>query len=125
MQMDSKTAWLWIVSFLGICAFPTSILFISEFIIIREMIIKHHYILAILFVLLLTIILFGIGKVVLKMSFGKLSEDKEKLAKENIKKLGLGSYFPQTIMLIFLFVLGIYIPSWLYIYLSAFVKTLM
>ena len=125
MQQDSKTAWLWIISFLGICAFPTSVLFISEFIIIREMIIKNHYLLAILFVLLLTIILFGIGRVVLKMAFGKPSEDKAKLTKENIKKLNFGSYFPQTIMLIILFVLGIYIPNWLNIYLTAFVKSLM
>ncbi len=125
MQQDSKTAWLWLISFLGICAFPTSVLFISEFIIIREMIIKNHYLLAILFVLLLTIILFGIGRVVLKMAFGKPSEDKAKLTKENIKKLNFGSYFPQIIMLIILFVLGIYIPNWLNIYLTAFVKTLM
>ncbi len=47
------------------------------------MILQKHYVLCVLFVLLLTIILFGIGRVVVKMTFGELSEDKEKLIEEN------------------------------------------
>lgn len=124
INADKKTTWLWIFSFLGICAFPTSMLFISEFIIIKEMILKGHYVLVILFAFLLTIILFGIGRVVLKMSFGKYSEDKEKLVNENIKKLSVGMYLPQIIMLLILFTLGIYIPQNLAILIDLFTKAL-
>ena len=110
---DGKTGWLWIISFLAICAFPTSVLFISEFLIIKEMILKNHYIACALFVILLTIILFGIGRVVIKMSFGKVSEDKVKSVSENKNKVGFLMYAPQFIMLIIVFVLGFYIPPFL------------
>ncbi|MBO5948011.1 hypothetical protein J6Q66_04160 [bacterium] len=125
MIADSKTAWLWLVSFLGICAFPTSVLFISEFIIIKELLIRQHYLLAILFVLLLTIILFGMGRVVIKMAFGKLSEDKAKIVNENKPKISFGMYVPQIAMLCALFILGVYIPNWLKIIIDTFVKNLM
>ena len=35
INADGKTGWLWVISFLAICAFPTSVLFISEFIMIK------------------------------------------------------------------------------------------
>lgn len=110
MQADGKTGWLWIVSFLAICAFPTSVLFISEFLIIKAMILQKHYVLCALFVLLLTIILFGIGRVVIKMAFGELSDDKVKVVEGNKKKVSILMYIPQAIMLVIVFVLGVYIP---------------
>ena len=113
IRADNKTGWLWIASFLGICAFPTSVLFLSEFLMIKEMLIRGHYLLCVLFVLLLTIILYGIGQVVIKMSYGKLSDDKAKLVLENKKKITVLMYIPQVIMLITVFVLGIYIPPFL------------
>ena len=113
MKADGKTAWLWILSFLAICAFPTSVLFISEFIMIKTMILQGHYLLCVLFVLLLTIVLYGIGKVVLKMGFGDLSSDKEKLVNENKSKVSRVMYIPQFIMLIIVFTLGVYIPPFL------------
>lgn len=113
VNADGKTGWLWIASFLAICAFPTSVLFISEFLIIKAMILQKHYVLCVLFVLLLTIILFGIGRVVIKMTFGELSEDKAKLIEENKKKVSLWMYVPQVIMLVIVFVMGIYIPDYL------------
>lgn len=113
VQADSKTGWLWIVSFLAICAFPTSVLFISEFIIIKTMILQKHYALCVLFALLLTIILYGIGKVAIKMAFGELSEDKAELVNANKKKISMFMYIPQIIMLIIVFVLGVYVPDFL------------
>lgn len=113
VNADGKTGWLWIASFLAICAFPTSVLFISEFLIIKAMILQKHYVLCVLFVLLLTIILFGIGRVVIKMTFGELSEDKAKLIEENKKKVSFWMYVPQVIMLVIVFVMGIYIPDYL------------
>lgn len=113
MEADKKTGWLWIFSFLAICAFPTSVLFISEFIMIKTMIIQEHYLLCALFVILLTIVLFGIGKVVIKTTFDKLSEDKVKSVEENRKKLCACMFIPQAIMLAIVFVLGVYIPPFL------------
>lgn len=113
IKADPKTGWLWVVSFLAICAFPTSVLFISEFLIIKTMLNQSHYTLCALFALLLTIILFGIGKVVINMAFGEESKDKEEIVKENKNKLCCCMYTPQVIMLIIVFVLGIYIPPFL------------
>ncbi len=108
---DGKSGWLWVISFLAICAFPTSLLFISEFLIIKTMIAGKHYILCVIFALLLTIILFGIGRVVIKMAFGELSEDKAKLIETTKHKVSVWMYIPQFVMLILVFVLGIYIPD--------------
>lgn len=113
INFDKATGWLWVMSFLAICAFPTSVLFISEFIIIKEMIHKNNFLLCILFVLLLTIILYGIGKVVIKMTFGEKSKDKIEQVETNKHKLTLAMYIPQIIMLILVFTLGIYVPQFL------------
>ncbi len=113
LNADKKNGWLWILSFLAICAFPTSILFISEFLILRSLIIQKHYILCVLFLLFLTIILYGIGAVVIKTTFGKISEDKAKLICENKNKLSFWMYYPQIILLIIVFILGVYIPPFI------------
>lgn len=113
MEADKKTGWLWIFSFLAICAFPTSVLFISEFIMIKTMIIEKHYVLCALFVLLLTIVLWGMGKVVIKMAFNKLSEDKAQSVLENKSKISALMVLPQIIMLLIVFVLGVYVPPFL------------
>ena len=110
---DAKTSWLWVASFLAICAFPTSLLFISEFIMIKTMILEKHFALCALFVFLLTIILYGIGRVVIKMAFDELSEDKAKVVEKNINKISILMYVPQVILLILVFTFGVYIPEWL------------
>ena len=75
------------------------------------MILQGHYCLCALFVILLTIVLYGLGKVVIKMAFGELSEDKAKLLEAGKQKLSAFMYIPQIIMLVMVFVLGIYIPT--------------
>lgn len=111
LKSDKKTGWLWIVSLLGIVAFPPSVLFISEFLMIKAMIVEKHYILCALFVILLTIILYGLAKAVIKMSFGDAPEGKN--YDENVKEISFGMYFPQIVLLIMAFALGIYIPKFL------------
>ena len=113
MEADKKTGWLWVFSFLAICAFPTSVLFISEFLMIKTMLVEGHYVLCTLFVLLLTIILWGIGKVIINMTFSKLSEDKAPVIEKNRKKLCFSMFAPQFIMLLIVFILGVYIPPFL------------
>ena len=74
------------------------------------MIVQKHYVLCALFALLLTIVLYGIGKVVVKMAFGQESKDKEKIVEENKKKVTISMYVPQMIMLLIVFILGVYVP---------------
>ncbi len=114
MTVDKNTAWLWIDSFIAICAFPTSVLFISEFLMIKKMIASQHYVLCVLFVLLLTVILFGMGKAVLNIVFNKPGEEKFEMTEKNKEKLSLSMYIPQTILLAIVFILGVYIPPFLH-----------
>ena len=113
VNSDGKTGWLWIISFLAICAFPTSVLFISEFLMVKTMILQEHFVLCALFVILLTIILYGIGKAVVKMAFGEVNTDKAPYIQENKSKVSFWMYFPQYLMLILVFVFGVYVPKFL------------
>ena len=109
--VDKKTSWLWVLSFLGICAFPPSMLFISEFLIVKTFLIQKHFALCALFLFLLTIILFAMGRAVIKMAYGEKTPEKFEKAKANLSKLDLTMYIPQIILLTLAFVLGIYIPK--------------
>ncbi len=113
MNADKKTGWLWILSLLGICAFPTSVLFISEFLIIKTMLTDGHYLMCAAFVILLTVILYGMAHVVLKMTFGKAGGEKLETVNKNKSKITPSMYIPQVIMLTVVFILGIYIPPFL------------
>ena len=105
LKTDRKTGWLWIISFLGISAFPPSVLFISEFLMIKSMFMKNHFILCGLFLLLLTIIIYGLGKAVIKMTFSEKTED------ISPKDFGWNMYLPQILMLAAAFITGIYMPQ--------------
>ena len=93
LKKDRATGWLWVASFLGIVAFPPSVLFISEFLMVKTMFLKGHFIMCALFLLLLTIVLYGLGKAVIKMAF---TENKETEAE--VKKLSWTMYVPQIVM---------------------------
>lgn len=105
LEDNKLTGWLWIVSFIGIAAFPPSILFISEFIIVKTMISNNRYILAILFLMFLTIILYGLGKSIISMTFGKSNKETK------IIKLPLEMYVPQIVLLFFALFMGLYMPK--------------
>ncbi|MBR3605455.1 MAG: hypothetical protein IKL52_05470, partial [Candidatus Gastranaerophilales bacterium] len=109
--VDKKTSWLWVLSFLGICAFPPSVLFISEFLIVKTFLIQKHFALCALFLFLLTIILFAMGRVVIKMAYGEKTPEKFERAVANLSKLDITMYIPQIVLLTFAFILGIYIPK--------------
>lgn len=105
LKTDKKTGWLWVASFLGIVAFPPSVLFISEFLMVKTMFLNGHFIMCALFLLLLTIVLYGLGKAVVKMSFSAPTHEVEPV------KLSWTMYLPQVVMLILAFVIGIYMPQ--------------
>ena len=113
LKLDGKTGWLWIFSMLGIVAFPPSVLFISEFLMVKTMLFNKHYIMCGVFLLLLTIILYGLAKPIIRMCFLAVNTEKENELKENVKHLSWNMYIPQIIMLIIAFVLGIYQPDFI------------
>lgn len=108
LKTDRKTGWLWIASFLGIAAFPPSVLFISEFMTVKELLAQNKIVLCVLFVLLLTIILFGLAKSVIGMTFSAVSTEKDLPT----KKLSWTMYAPQFVLLTMAFVLGICMPQY-------------
>ena len=110
IKADKKTGWLWVASFLGIAAFPPSILFMSEFLMIKQMFAQGRFIMCALFMLLLTIIIYGLGKAVVRMSFSAVNPEKEGEITEAVKKLNWTMYAPQIVLLVIAFVLGIYMP---------------
>ena len=103
LEKDNKTGWLWILSCLGIVAFPPSILFISEYLIVKTMLQEGLYWMCIGFLLLLTIVIYGLSKAVFTMSVNS-GKNQEKV------KLSWTMYAPQIVLLIIAFVMGIYLP---------------
>ena len=103
LEKDNKTGWLWILSCLGIVAFPPSILFISEYLIVKTMLQEGHYWMCTGFLLLLTIVIYGLSKAVFTMSVNSGKNQ------ENVK-LSWTMYAPQIVLLIIAFVMGIYLP---------------
>ena len=109
LKTDKATGWLWVLSFVGIAALPPSVLFISEFLIVKSMFLSGKYVLCALFLILLTIIIYGLGRAVITMSFSSVEKEPEGL--KNGIKLNWMMYAPQAVMLILAFVLGLYMPE--------------
>lgn len=107
LETDSKTGWLWVLCGLLILGVPPSPMFFSKLLILKQLFIEKHYILAGIFLFLITVVAYGIIRAVIKMSFSP------QLLKEKIK-LPIRNYIPQIILLSLTLVLGLYIPIWLY-----------
>jgi len=108
LKNDKITGWLWILCFAGIVGLPPFPIFLSEFLIIKTMFANGQIAIAVLFVLLLTIIMAGIGKAVLRMSFGN-----ETLL-NNPKSYSFLVYLPQIAFMVILVVIGISMPVFVY-----------
>ena len=113
LKVDNKTGWLWIFSMLGILAFPPSVLFISEFFMVKTMLADSRFVICSAFLLLLTIILFGIAKPVINMCFTPVNPEKEENYSIETKNIGWNMYIPQIVMLIIAFVFGVYQPEFI------------
>ena len=111
LKTDKKTGWLWLLSLIGITAIPPSVLFISEFMIIREFLTQNKIALCIIFILLLTIILYGISKAVLKMCYSEISEEKTAEIKNNLMQMNWKFYVPQFVLLILITYLTIFLSN--------------
>jgi hydrogenase-4 component F len=102
---DPVTGWLWILCFIGIAGLPPFPMFLSEFLMVKAIFQQGHIFLMILFFILLTIIIYGIGSSVFSMSFGREMDNISN------KRFGVLEYMPQILFLIILFVLGIFMPD--------------
>jgi len=105
---NPKVGWTWIVSFLMITAIPPSPLFVSEFMIVFELINEEKYFQAVIFFLCVTIIIFGMGKVVIKLCSGEPSEHS---TGEDITFIDI---LPQVVLIIILIIAGINMPDFFY-----------
>ncbi|MFA6104359.1 MAG: proton-conducting transporter membrane subunit [Victivallaceae bacterium] len=108
LKVSPANAWLWVASFVGICAFPPFVTFISELLIIKELLAKS-VILTIIFCVMLTAIIYGIARNVISMISGDPKKP-ETLDESGIHATG---YIPQIVLLGLAVCLGLYIPSFL------------
>lgn len=110
IETEPKTGWLWVCCGLFILGIPPSPIFFSKFLIIKQLFIDKHFVLAGLFLSLITIVAYGIIRAVVKMSFSAkdLSKPIDKV------KIPLKAYLPQISLLLLALILGFYIPNWLY-----------
>lgn len=77
---------------------------------IKQMFNQGRFVMCGFFMLLLTLIIYGLAKAVIKMSFSAMNPEKEDAVKESVKKLNWTMYAPQAVLLLIAFVLGIYMP---------------
>lgn len=105
IKADNKTAWLWMISFVMVAGIPPSPIFISEFIIIKEMAANHMWGQAVALLALLTIIIYGMGLAVFKMCFG--------LPPGGIsgEKMSPARYAPQAVFIGLLVVMTVYLAA--------------
>ena len=66
-----------------------------------------HYILLTLFVVLLTVVMYGIMRAVIKTAFG------QDISPKTTVNLGFNKYLPQTLLIGLVLILGLCCPQWL------------
>ncbi len=105
MRRDAVTGWLWIVCFAAIVGMPPFPIFLSEFLLVRAMFASGVYPLAAVFFLLVTIIVYGMGNSVMRMTFGA--------GESTVKPRhpAVLAWAPQVVFLIILVILGIGLGS--------------
>ena len=118
IEIEPKTGWLWVCCGLFILGIPPSPMFFSKFLILKQLFIDKHFILAGLFLFFITVVAYGILRVVVKMSFSprNLTKSVDKI------KLSVKNYLPPIVLLLFVLILGFYIPNWLYQLIEGAVK---
>lgn len=104
LRAEPATGWLWMLCFAAIVGIPPFPIFLSEFLAAKSMFDAGMFLQMVLFLFLLTINMAGIGKTVLRMSFGAPHDDK------GAGHTGVLSYLPQFAFLAVLVVMGVSLP---------------
>jgi hydrogenase-4 component F len=108
LRVDRVTGWLWIIGFLAVAAFPPFPAFLSEFLLAGALLSGGHVALLVLYFLLLTVILFGMGTTVMQMGFG---EPHPAVRRQPTPAV---NYIPQVLFLVVLVVMGLAMPGPVY-----------
>jgi hydrogenase-4 component F len=103
IKTDNKTAWLWMFSFVMIAGIPPSPLFLSEFMLIRIMLHGKMWLQAAGLMILLTIIIYGMAAVVLRMCFGHSDPKTPGI------KLAWTRYISQAVFIAVLLLMSLYL----------------
>jgi hydrogenase-4 component F len=103
-KRDRVTALLFTAGIFSITAFPPFSTFLSEFIIVKEMFVGSRFILAGVFLFLLTVVLYAACKPLLAMITGKSESDEQ-------HKFSVLDHLPQIVMLVVVIIIGLYIPD--------------
>ena len=112
LKIDKVTGWLWVLCFAGMAGLPPSPLFLSEFLLLKAMLEKNQIMLAVIFAFLLTVIIYGMGKAIIKMSFGDVKA--HNAAQDlSVKELHSSMYLPQIVFVTLSLILGICMPSYI------------
>ena len=102
------TGALWILGFLAITGTPLFGLFVSEFNILGAAVGQGRYLVAALFLFLLTVIFIGMGARILPMAQGNPKEE------GGNSKEDFWMWAAPMVLLIMTFILGVHIPEWLH-----------
>jgi len=95
-----------LVGFIAVTGFPPFGIFYSEILIFKQALVTHHYVVAFLYFLFLTVIFFGFSRILLQMVFGEAPESVMPPVKENMFFV-----LPLVLITVILFVIGIILPS--------------
>ena len=104
LEKDPRSGWIWILSFFSLMGFPPFPIFLSKFFILMALWQKGYAILALLFIVLVIVILYGMGRSILVMSLGEIERPVV------TQKLPGLVYWPQIIFLLLLFGAGFLPP---------------
>ncbi|MCI4624935.1 MAG: hypothetical protein L3V56_03140 [Candidatus Magnetoovum sp. WYHC-5] len=104
-----STAWLIMIGTIALLGFPPFGTFISKFLILEQMIVNGRWVTMVVFILLVTVISYGLLKAAIQMAF--LSE--KDAEGHTVEKEHMTTLLPQWFFLGLLLCLGLYIPQWL------------
>ncbi len=107
LKLDPASGWLWLGGFLALSAVPPSPAFISEFWMVGAMFRGDRAWLAVLFLGLLTVIVWGMGRTVFALSFGRGPGGLEPV------RIPPAAWLPQAAFLLLLAATGVVFPPFL------------
>jgi len=107
LRTDNLTGWLFLILFTGLAGMPPFPIFLSEFLVIKAFFLGGHFILGALFILLLTIILAGMARSVIKMVSPDINNETGEVIPVIKPDLGLSYYLPQIVSIFVLLTAGI------------------
>ena len=105
LKANPATAWIWLIGFIAIAGMPPFLSFVSEVFVFKAGMDQGMLWLSIVYLGLLTVILFGMGRIILNMLSGNPPEKVEKPTDSALRIL------PQVILLGFAIFLGCFIPD--------------